>query len=62
MSSAEYLNSTVSAALTEAFASAARIQPSDAVDYVGKFLLQYASNVDRKEQVRQRGSTYPAAS
>jgi hypothetical protein len=44
---AEYLNSTVSSTLTEALALLTRLQPEDPIEWLGKYLVSAADNLDR---------------
>ena len=49
---ADYLKRNVSVALQEALASMAIALPDDGVDYIGKYLLQYAQRKGEMSKVK----------
>lgn len=53
---AAYLNETVSSTLTEALALLTRLQPEDPIEWLGKYLVSAADNLDRAQQHAEAAS------
>lgn len=54
---ADFLNKTVATSLSEGLAHVARLQPEDAVDFLGKWLVRHADYLEQQEKVRGGGVT-----
>jgi hypothetical protein len=48
---AAFLESTVAPALIQGLAATVEFQPEDSVEFLGRFLLKYAENEERKAKV-----------
>lgn len=55
---AAFLESTVAPALIQGLAATVEFQPEDSVEFLGRFLLKYAENEERKAKVRQCLSSF----
>lgn len=49
---AEYVKGLVEEAVVEGLTAAVKQTPEDAVDFLGRFLLNYADHMDKRSKVR----------